>query len=49
MKAMTYNNGDELKKKPEDTIAGILQFQKILIGKQDVTCHTIAEATEQNE
>ena len=35
-----------LKKEPEEIVSQVLRFQKALIGKSDVTCHTIAEATE---
>ena len=37
---------DGLKKNPEKIISDILRFQKILIGKSDVACHTIAEAND---
>lgn len=33
-----------LQKKPDDEIIQVLQFQKILISKQDVACHSTAEA-----
>jgi len=36
---------DGLKKNPEKIISDILRFQKILISKSDIACHTIAEAT----
>lgn len=35
---------DGLKKKPDKIISNILQFQKVLISKSDVACHTVAEA-----
>lgn len=34
-----------LQKKPEKTIADVLQFQEILISRHDITCHRISEAT----
>lgn len=40
---------DGLKKNPERIISDILQFQKMLISKSDVACHTIAEATGEDE
>ena len=40
---------DDVLKKTKSIIADILQFQRILISKKDVTCHTIAEAMGQNE
>lgn len=38
-----------LKKKPEKIIADILRFQKILISKSDVSCHTTAELPKKEE
>jgi len=40
---------DGLQKNPEKIISDILQFQKTLISRSDVACHTIAEATGENE
>jgi len=40
---------DGLKKNPEKLISDILQFQKILISKSDVACHTVTEITGDNK
>ena len=36
---------DALKKNPDEVLSAVLRFQKLLIGKSDVGCHTIVEAT----
>jgi uncharacterized protein (DUF2225 family) len=39
---------DGLKKDLEKVISDVLRFQKILIGRSDVACHSIAEATRED-